>query len=95
MNSAPLRRIATEEAFIIPEVSAGLQQVAAGPSRNSDMQLVRRIYASKDTYYANFFQPLQDLGELRLRDMDDNGVDMQVLSLTAPGVQLFDADTAT
>ena len=27
--------------------------------------------------------------------MDANGVDMQLLSLTAPGVQMFDADTAT
>jgi 2,3-dihydroxybenzoate decarboxylase/5-carboxyvanillate decarboxylase len=96
-NTAPgrIRRIATEEAFIIPEISAELKKVAAGPSRSSDMQLVRRIYASTDTYYAGFFRPLEDIAEGRLRDMDENGVDVQVLSLTAPGVQLFDADTAT
>ena len=38
---------------------------------------------------------LQDLGDRRLRDMDDTGIDMQILSLTSPGVQVFDAATAS
>jgi 5-carboxyvanillate decarboxylase len=37
---------------------------------------------------------LQDLGERRIRDMDDTGIAKQILSLTSPGVQIFDADTA-
>lgn len=37
---------------------------------------------------------LLDLGELRLREMDDAGVDVQVLSHGAPGTQKLDADTA-
>jgi len=37
---------------------------------------------------------LLDMGEGRLRDMALNGVQMQVLSLIAPGVQIFDAETA-
>ena len=37
---------------------------------------------------------MQDLGALRLADMDATGIARQILSLTAPGVQLFDADTA-
>jgi 2,3-dihydroxybenzoate decarboxylase len=37
---------------------------------------------------------LLDLGEGRLRDMAQDGVQMQVLSLVAPGVQIFDAETA-
>jgi 2,3-dihydroxybenzoate decarboxylase len=36
---------------------------------------------------------LQDLGERRLGDMDASGIDRQILSLTSPGVQVFDADT--
>ncbi len=90
-----MRRIATEEAFQLPEVAAALAAVGRGTSRNADMQLVRRIYADSSTYYAGFLAPLLDLTDARLKDMDANGVDMQVLSLTAPGVQLFDADTAT
>ncbi len=38
---------------------------------------------------------LLDLGESRLKVMDDNGVDLQVLSLTIPGVELMDASTGT
>ena len=38
---------------------------------------------------------LLDLGEGRLKDMDAAGVDVQVLSLTAPGLEQFDAATAT
>jgi len=37
---------------------------------------------------------LQDLGERRLGDMDAAGIDHQVIALTAPGLQVFDADTA-
>ena len=38
--------------------------------------------------------PLLDLGEARLRWMDEMGVDVQVLSLTAPGVHGLDAPAA-
>jgi 2,3-dihydroxybenzoate decarboxylase len=37
---------------------------------------------------------MQDLSERRLGDMDAAGIGMQILSLTAPGVQIFDADAA-
>ena len=38
---------------------------------------------------------LLDLGEARIRDMDEDGIDMQVLSLVSPGVQVFDASAGT
>ena len=38
---------------------------------------------------------LADIGERRIADMDSSGIDLQILSLTSPGVQVFDADTAT
>lgn len=37
---------------------------------------------------------LLDLGELRLREMDEAGIDVQVLSHGAPGTQKLDAETA-
>ena len=37
---------------------------------------------------------LDDLGELRLREMDEAGISMQVLSHGAPGLQRMDAQTA-
>ena len=37
---------------------------------------------------------LADLGELRLKEMDEAGIDIQVLSHCPPGAQAFDAETA-
>jgi 2,3-dihydroxybenzoate decarboxylase/5-carboxyvanillate decarboxylase len=93
MNNNKIRRIATEEAFSIPEVAEQLRELARGNERNLDMPLVRGIYDAGDN--ARFLQPLLDLEDERMQIMDANGVDMHLLSLTAPGVQMFDADTAT
>jgi 2,3-dihydroxybenzoate decarboxylase/5-carboxyvanillate decarboxylase len=95
-SSKPIRRIATEEAFSIPEVAAGLRDVARAPGNSLDLTLVERIYDAKvDDVQARLLPRLLDLEKERLKDMDANGVAMQLLSLTAPGVQMFDADTAT
>ena len=37
---------------------------------------------------------LLDIGASRLKHMDEVGIDLQVLSLTQPGVQMFPADIA-
>ncbi len=37
---------------------------------------------------------MTDLGDLRIGDMDQTGIARQILSLTSPGVQVFDAPTA-
>jgi len=90
------RRIATEEAFSVPEVAAALRDVARAPGNSLDLILVSRIYDAKvDDVQARLLPRLLDLEKERLKDMDANGVDMHLLSLTAPGVQMFDADTAT
>lgn len=89
------RKIATEEAFSIPEVAGQLQTVARALGESSDLPLVRGIYDAAPGYGSmKFLDGLLDMEEQRLRDMDANGVDMHLLSLTAPGVQMFDADTA-
>ena len=96
---AKFRKIATEEAFSIPEIAAALKEVARGPSRSLDKNLVRGIYDAPDPGRGydslNFLDGLLDIEERRLAEMDALGVDMHLLSLTAPGVQMFDADTAT
>src|SRR5262245_22192445 len=90
------RRIATEEAFSIPEVANALRDVARAPGNSLDLMLVKSIYdAQAGGPRAELRGRLIDLEHERLRDMDANGVDMHLLSLTAPGVQMFDADTAT
>lgn len=93
--SGKMRKIAVEEAFSIPEVARELQKVARSPSESLDMKLVRGIYDNEGGYAKlSFLDGLLDIEDRRLREMDENGVDMHVLSLTAPGVQMFDADTA-
>lgn len=44
--------------------------------------------------YANLIARLCDVGGKRLAEMDAAGIDMQVLSLTAPGVEQLDAEEA-
>ncbi len=96
---AHMRRIATEEAFSIPEVAAELQKVVRGPSSSLDKLLCKGIYDYHpgEAGYGrmNFLDGLLDIEQRRLAEMDTLGVDMHLLSLTAPGVQMFDADTAT
>jgi 5-carboxyvanillate decarboxylase len=94
-----MRMIATEEAWSIPEVAAELRKVVRGPTHSLDKLLVKGVYdaeGSASGYSAmNFLDGLTDVHDRRLAEMDALGIDMHLLSLTAPGVQMFDADTAT
>jgi 5-carboxyvanillate decarboxylase len=90
------RRIATEEAFIPPELHRMyLDLIASGgiddPGFNS---LMGYYLTSKSERARNVSERLQDLGSRRLADMDAAGIDMQILSLTSPGVQVFKPDVA-
>jgi hypothetical protein len=40
----------------------------------------------------DIFERLDDLGALRIREMDEAGIDLQVLSHSIPGLQAVDAD---
>ena len=63
------RRIATEEAFSIPEVAAGLRDVARAPGNSLDLILVQRIYDAKvDDVQARLLPRLLDLEDERLRE---------------------------
>ena len=94
-SGARLRKIATEEACSVPEVAQALRNVAHSTWTNLDMLLVNSIYNAPDPARAPFLPQLLDIDAGRLQTMDENDVDMHVLSLTAPGVQMFDADTGS
>ena len=71
-----LRRISCEEAFTTPEVLEASRVLARGvPSMRSG------------PIAGPIIPPLLDLGAGRIADMDAAGVDIQILSLTSPGVQ--------
>jgi 5-carboxyvanillate decarboxylase len=90
-------RIATEEAFATPELLDHYRTLLKSRAINDPgFSSLWSFYLSDTTpRLTEIVSRMQDLGERRLRDMDDTGIAMQILSLTAPGVQVFDRDTAT
>jgi len=87
-------RIAAEEAWAPPELLKRYQALLAdGSHRDPGFESLWGFYG-RNTAVGGVMERMQDLGTLRLADMDATGIARQVLSLTAPGVQVFDADTA-
>ncbi|MEU4526039.1 amidohydrolase family protein [Amycolatopsis sp. NPDC024027] len=89
-------RIATEEAFAPPELMT-LWRDMLGTATGLDPGFVSLVgfYARHGSERASTVaERLQDLGERRLADMDAAGIDRQIISLTAPGVQVLAPDRA-
>ena len=59
-----------------------------------DANLVAMFPGREGKRISDVEKRLLDLGELRLREMDEAGIDVQVLSHGAPGTQKMDAGTA-
>jgi 2,3-dihydroxybenzoate decarboxylase len=91
------RRIATEEAWASSEM---LQMYRDALARKSTPDVgfnsMWGFYLGSGSARATqIIEKLQWLDERRIRDMDATGIDQQLLLLTAPGVQVFDAPTGT
>jgi 5-carboxyvanillate decarboxylase len=91
---AAYKRIATEEAWGTAELFAEWKKVldAKPADEVGFLALWRNLDPTGDT---GFTRRLMDVGELRLAAMDAAGIDMQILALTAPGVQVLETDRAT
>ncbi|MEA2764189.1 MAG: 5-carboxyvanillate decarboxylase [Gemmatimonadaceae bacterium] len=107
-----VRKIATEEAFVIPEVADAMRRLVRDGGPSLDLKLMSLIYDSPPVAPANTAQSsaapptnrdalartllprLLDIDQQRLTEMDANGVDMHLLSLVTPGVQMFERDRA-
>jgi 2,3-dihydroxybenzoate decarboxylase len=90
------QRIATEEAFSTPEILnryRAMLRDGSYPDR-AFQSLLGFYLTSNQPRVKAVFQKMADLGAVRLADMDASGIHRQVLSLAAPGVQVFDGDTA-
>ena len=90
VDKPKMRRIATEEAWSFPEHMAAILSLTKSMFEDLDLRLPRRSGVPGSPLYNG----LTDTDEDRLRIMDEGSVDMHLLSLTSPGVQLFDPDTA-
>src|SRR5262245_31350591 len=91
----PLIRIAAEEAFATPELFKLYRtHLEQHPNDDPGFTSLMGFYLGNAVRATQVASRLQDLGDLRLADMDDTGITKQILSLTSPGVQIFDAATA-
>lgn len=84
------RLVATEEAFATPEQVESFRHMAATEWSDPDVVMWRAFLNNKP-----LLGRLLDLEHERLSIMDQAGVDMHVLSLTSPGVQMLSADAGT
>jgi 2,3-dihydroxybenzoate decarboxylase len=91
------KRIAAEEAFVTRDIARAYRDLLArGGSTDIGFNSLMGYYLNHPGERTRAVaERLEDLGQRRLADMDATGIDMQILSLTAPGVQIFDADTGT
>jgi 2,3-dihydroxybenzoate decarboxylase len=90
------QRIATEEAFATAELfSRYRRMLESGTVQDPGFMSLWGFYLRSPSERATqIIERLQNIGARRIADMDASGIDMQILSLTSPGVQVFDAATA-
>jgi 5-carboxyvanillate decarboxylase len=89
-------RIATEEAFVTPEIiRIWLDMIDSGGYDDPGFRSLWGFYGKAAAERPRFvLESLQDLGDKRLAAMDAAGIDRQIISLTAPGVQVLDSGLA-
>jgi len=92
--AAPYRRIATEEAFATPALIAESKRVlATGGVEPGFAAMGKFMFA--DSPPAHFLHGrLLDLGDDRIAQMDADGVDLALISITSPGVQVLETSRA-
>jgi 2,3-dihydroxybenzoate decarboxylase len=90
-----IRRIAIEEAFVTQEIADQWDVIlAAGSIGEPGFRKMGESILADSPGTRRIHERLIDLGEGRIRDMDETGIDMQVISLTSPGVQVFAGELA-
>lgn len=89
-------RIAAEEAFATPELFDRYRALLrdGGHGDPGFASLWGFYLSARNERLRQISERMQDLDAMRIQDMDDTGIALQILSLTAPGVQIFDRDTA-
>jgi 2,3-dihydroxybenzoate decarboxylase len=90
------KRIATEEAFATKDLIDAYRDLLArkGSDDIGFNSLMGYYLNNPGQRTRDVAARLVNLGERRIADMDATGIAMQILSLTSPGVQIFDSETA-
>ena len=96
LRKVPYKRIATEEAWCPPEMLDIYQAMVETKALDDPgFNTMFGFYLSSPSQRTQQIRDyLVDLGEQRLRHMDERGIDMQIVSLTSPGVQVMPKDQA-
>ena len=91
------KRIATEEAFANKDLMRAYRDLLArkGSSDIGFNRLMGYYHTNPSERTRLVAERLETLGQRRIDDMNATGIDVQILSLTSPGVQIFDAATGT
>lgn len=91
----PYKRIATEEAFATAEQFRLYKRLLEAGKADPGFQSLWGFYLTSPAERPTTIRrKLLGLGEERIADMDATGIDVQILSLTSPGVNVFNADEA-
>jgi predicted TIM-barrel fold metal-dependent hydrolase len=97
-----MKRIAIEEHFhtraYVEYMRSRTDFPRTVPSKDQEGKHLELVYCASDYYLPRkpeITNRLLDFADIRLKEMDDAGIDMQVLSLVCPGPEVFDGPTGT
>lgn len=89
------RLVALEEAFVTDEIAREWKGVLASRECEPGFRKMGESILANTPGNAVLHGRLLDIGQGRIDHMDAVGIDVQVLSLTSPGVQVFEPALAT
>ncbi|HEX2543729.1 MAG TPA: amidohydrolase family protein [Ramlibacter sp.] len=93
--AVPYKRIATEEAFAPPEMLKMYERLIAKGIDDPGFTDLWGFHIKSTAGRPKFIRDcVTEIGDTRIRHMDESGIDVQVLSLTSPGVQVLDKEDA-
>lgn len=97
LRKVPYKRIAAEEAWAPAELlQIYREMIEAKAIDDPGFNTMFGFYLSSPSKRTQQIRDyLVDLGEQRIRHMDERGIDMQIVALTSPGVQVMPKDQAT
>lgn len=90
--NSKFKKIAIEEAFVTQEIADEWDKIIAnGSPGEPGFKMMGDTILADSPGTRLIHQRLVDLGEGRIKDMDDSGIAMQLISMTSPGVQVLEA----
>lgn len=90
-----MKRIAVEEAFVTEEIAQEWKKVLSSEFVEPGFRKMGSSILGDGSVANTVHSRLLDVGVGRIAQMDASGIDFAILSITSPGVQVFDSVTAT